>query len=118
MGAWILALAFGVLGVADERHGEQMFKPLPRNSSVLVQRIATVCCRAFGRLMAMQIRNGMTSKEADSLLGDFVVEEGQFLNDRIVLVLKRYGFIVVEEPDQERRWRVTDVRLLPLFSID
>jgi hypothetical protein len=73
----------------------------------------SLACRAYGVIVVSQLRVGMTTQEADRLIGTLPVEAGQFFTQKYHCIFKQFGFSVSEAPDSDGQWRITHVELLP-----
>jgi hypothetical protein len=107
MRKWLPAVAMaGLLSVPGQSEAGDQRPTLPEESAP---------CRV-GRLIAAQLHPGMPAKEANRVLGNLMVEEGQFFENRATMVFRRYGFRVTEARDESGQWRISRVGFLPLFG--
>jgi len=111
-----LSASLTIFLVALDGPDSAILKSLGGNNAlpVVSQVITAASLRVRGIVLASQVRPGMTAEEADKVIGNLTVEEGQFNDSGIHMVFKSYGFEVTETRNQAGRWIVRSVRLLPV----
>jgi len=115
MRKWFLTVAVVGLLAGPGRSDDEARRPACPEKPAATW-VSVACDRLKGCLIAMQLRPGMTSDEASRIIGPLPMEEGQFFPWGAWVGYRRYGFSITEARNACGQWRITSVKLLPIFG--